>query len=73
MKRLFCIAVSTLALAACSEKPQELAHTNKDATAFSGTGKAFVGDGWKPGDRASWESQLKARTQYGQNDFTRMN
>jgi hypothetical protein len=28
---------------------------------------------WKQGDKASWESQLKARNQYGQNDYTRMN
>ena len=25
------------------------------------------------GDKASWESHLKARSQYGQNDYTRMN
>jgi hypothetical protein len=73
MKRLFWVTVSLMALTACGEKPQELVHTTKDATAFSGTGKAFVGEGWKAGDKASWESQLKARAQYGQNDFSRMN
>jgi hypothetical protein len=25
------------------------------------------------GDKASWESQLKARAQYGQNDYSRVN
>jgi hypothetical protein len=73
MKRLILLAAVSLSLAACGEKPQELVHTTKDATAFSGTGKAFMGSGWKAGDQASWESQLKARTQYGQNDFSRMN
>ena len=73
MTRLFWVTVSFMALTACGEKPQELVHTNKDATASSGTGKAFVDGGWKAGDKASWESQLKARTQYGQNDFSRMN
>jgi hypothetical protein len=38
-----------------------------------GTGKAFVEAGWKQGDKASWESHLKARSQYGQNDYTRIN
>lgn len=73
MKRLILISTASLALVACGEKPQELVHTNKDATASSGTGKAFVDGGWKAGDKASWESQLKARTHYGQNDFSRMN
>ena len=73
MKRLLLLATASVLLVACTEKPQELVATNKDATAFSGTGKAFVNAGWKAGDKASWESQLKARTQYGQNDFSRMN
>ena len=66
-------AVALLALlCACGEKPQTLG-TGKDASAYSGTGKAFVEAGWKPGDKTSWESQLKARGQYGQNDYSRMN
>jgi hypothetical protein len=73
MKRIVLIAAASLALVACGEKPQELGANNKDSTASSGTGKAFVNGGWKAGDKASWESQLKARTQYGQNDFSRMN
>jgi hypothetical protein len=28
---------------------------------------------WKAGDKAGWESHLKAREQYSQNDYTRMN
>ena len=59
-------------LAACGEKPQTLG-TGKDASPYVGTGKAFTDSGWKPGDKGSWESHLKARGQYGQNDYTRMN
>jgi membrane-bound lytic murein transglycosylase B len=27
--------------------------------------------GWKAGDKAGWEAQLKARQQYGQNEYSR--
>ena len=72
MKRAVCLMALAALLSACGEKPQTLG-TGKDASPYSGTGKAFVETGWKPGDKASWESQLKARNQYGQNDYSRMN
>lgn len=72
MKHILWIVAATTILSACSEKPQTLG-TGKDISPFNGTGKAFVEAGWKPGDKASWESQLKARHQYGQNDYSRMN
>jgi hypothetical protein len=70
--RLLMLALAAL-LAACGEKPQALERNSKDAPAYSGTGKAFVNGGWTPGDKASWTAQLKARQQYGQNDYSRMN
>ena len=69
---LFALAL-VAALSACGEKPQALQTSKQDTPAYSGTGKAFANKDWKQGDRASWESQLKARSQYGQNDYTRMN
>jgi len=72
--RTFIFAAALVgSIAACGERPQTNEANTRDSTAFSGTDKAFVNPGWKPGDKASWESQLKARTQYGQNDYTRMN
>ena len=68
---LWLVAVAVL-LSACGEKPQTLG-TGKDASAFSGTGNTFADRGWKQGDKASWESHLKARTQQGQNDYNRIN
>ena len=68
---LWVVAVAAL-LSACGEQAQTLG-TAKDASSYTGTGKAFVDGGWKPGDKASWESHLKARTQQGQNDYSRMN
>ena len=73
MKNIAFAVVVVIGLAACGDKPQTLESNTKDSTAYSGTGKAYVNPGWMQGDKASWESQLKARNQYGQNDYTRMN
>ena len=73
MKHALWIVVFTAWLSACGEKPQTLGTGKHDASPYTGTGKAFAEGGWKQGDRASWESQLKARNQYGQNDYSRMN
>ena len=64
-------------LAACGDKPQELqsgSASKKDAAAYNGTGSAaFVAQGWKQGDKASWEQHLKTRMQNGQNDYSKAN
>jgi hypothetical protein len=74
MKVLFLTLVSALVLGACSEKPQSSGGVRQDAAPFAGTGvAAFTSSDWKPGDKASWEQKLKARAQYGQNDYTRAN
>ena len=60
-------------LAACGEPPQVMG-TRSDATPYSGpTGAAasYSAAGWKAGDKTSWEQSLRARAQYGQNDYTR--
>jgi hypothetical protein len=67
------MAFALLALTACGEKPQTLGSPKSDAAPYTGTGKPYAESGWKAGDRTSWESQLKARTQQGQNDYNRMN
>ena len=73
MMRLVLMIAAALGLAACGDKPQEMGGAvRQDTAAFNGTGSPFVASGWKQGDKASWESQMKARNQYGQNDYTRM-
>ena len=64
------IASCAMALSACGEKAQTLG-TKDDATAFSGVNNACIEKGWQAGDKTSWERQLNARAQYGQNDHTR--
>lgn len=74
MKRIFITltAVLTLAgLSACTEKPQTGGGVTHDAAPYAGTGSNFTQPGWKAGDKASWEQHLKARQQYGQNEYTR--
>jgi hypothetical protein len=73
MKKMLIIATSALLLAACGEVDQSLAGAKSDAPAHTGTGKAYVESGWKPGDKASWEAQLKARGQNGMNEYNRVN
>lgn len=73
MKHIILAAAMVFGLAACGDKPQTLESSKKDNPAFNGTGKAFANQDWKQGDKASWEAHLKARSQYGQNDYTRMN
>jgi major membrane immunogen (membrane-anchored lipoprotein) len=70
MKRMSLILLSVAALTACGEKAQTLG-TKNDATAYSGAANSFVEAGWTAGDKTSWEQQLRARGQYGQNDHSR--
>jgi hypothetical protein len=73
MTRTIAIVSAAFLLAACGEADQTLGGVKSDAPAHGGTGKAYVESGWKPGDKGSWESQLKARGQYGQNEYNRVN
>ena len=74
MKRISITLTAVLALAglsACTEKPQTAGGAKHDAAPYAGTGSNFTQPGWKAGDKASWEQQLKARQQYSQNEYTR--
>lgn len=74
MIRVLVLVAAAFTLAACGERQQELRGSVKqDTAAFQGTGKPYVAGGWKAGDKASWEGQLKTRTQAGQNDYNKVN
>jgi hypothetical protein len=69
------LLAAALALSACGEQPQEInaSGTKQDQAPYQGVGASqYAQGGWKVGDRTSWEQQLKARAQYGQNDYSRM-
>ena len=42
-----------------------------NGTPREGGGTTFTAQGWKPGDKASWEAQLTTRAQNGQNEYNR--
>ena len=65
-------ALAVTALTACGEKPQTGEGIRTDAAPYAGTGSNFVQPGWKAGDKASWEAELKARQLYGQSEDTRI-
>ena len=73
MKHIVSLLCGAALIAACGERPQTIGAGKADAPAFSGTGQAFAEKGWKQGDKASWESQLRARAQNGQNDYSKAN
>ncbi|HWH84400.1 MAG TPA: hypothetical protein VNU71_19390 [Burkholderiaceae bacterium] len=65
-----------LSLAACGEKPQTLGDApakKADAEPWAVTdaaNPAFRAAGWKGGDQAAWEQQIRQRNQ-AQNDYAR--
>ena len=63
------IATVTL-LAACSEKAQTAGDRKTDGKAWESAGTPYTATGWKAGDQASWESQLRQRAQ-SQNEYLR--
>jgi hypothetical protein len=68
------VASVLVTLGACGDKPQNLGSASKqDTAAFNGTGSPFVAQGWKPGDKTSWEQHLRARMQNSQNDYSKAN
>ena len=72
--RAFVVALGIAAavgVAGCGEKPQTATQRKVDATAYSGsTVGGYTEQGWKPGDKTSWEGQMRERNK-GQNEYGR--
>jgi hypothetical protein len=60
------------ALSGCGEKPQSLSGVKTDVPAYQGADNKFVAPGWKPGDKNSWEQDLKTRALNTQNEYSRI-
>ncbi len=72
MKRLLTLLATTLLLSACAEKAQTATTKKHDAKPWEGVAAGQSADaGWKAGDQAAWEEQLRTRAQRGQNEYTR--
>jgi len=60
-----------LILAGCEKVQISQPATKKpDVAAYQGTDNAFAQKDWKRGDQASWEQQMRNRSQ-GQNEYSR--
>ena len=70
MQRTLIVLALAAGLAACGEKPQTAATKKSDTKPWEASQSEFVASGWKAGDQASWEAQMKARAQ-GQNEYSR--
>jgi hypothetical protein len=72
MKRAASVAglLLSLALAACSEKPQTASPRKADGHPADGPATAYTAGNWKAGDGAAWEAQMRTRAQ-GQNEYSR--
>ena len=70
MARLVVIIAACALLGACTEKPQTNGTRKADTQAWQGTNDGYSAPGWKAGDAASWEQQMKTRAQ-GQNEYSR--
>ena len=64
------LLAAALALGGCAEKSQVAATKKADGKPWEVSQNAYVVPGWKPGEQASWEQQLKARSQ-NQNEYSR--
>ena len=71
MRGTLALALMGLALGGCGEKAQTAGTSAKkvDAKPWEGTQGAYAASGWKAGDQASWEAQMKTRAQQGQNEY----
>ena len=71
MRSTIALAMMAAATAGCGEKAQTAGAAKKaDAHAWEGAQGGNVAEGWKPGDKDSWEAQIRERAQ-NQNEYTR--
>ena len=67
---LLVVVLAVVALGGCAEKAQVAATKKIDGNPWESSPSAYLAQGWKGGDQASWEQQLKARSQ-NQNEYSR--
>ncbi len=74
MMRLVTLVAFTAAIfgvAACTETPQSAQTRKPDTKIWTGADNAFAAPGWKTGDQASWEEQMRNRAQ-AQNEYAKV-
>ncbi|HEX7649484.1 MAG TPA: hypothetical protein VF450_18950 [Noviherbaspirillum sp.] len=69
------LGLAAAAIAGCGEVDQSMsaANTNRgDEPAYKGAKDPFVAKGWTPGDKGSWETQMRTRS-LTQNEYNKTN
>lgn len=67
------MAIAVLMLAACGERAQTISSSYKpDQKAWQSRASPYAVNGYKAGDQARWEAQLRNRNQ-AQNEYLRVN
>jgi hypothetical protein len=69
------IAVASMVFSGCGEKQQAMTGAGKKSdpapwVVGSSANPAYAAAGWKAGDKAAWEAQMRQRNQ-AQNDYVR--
>jgi hypothetical protein len=71
MRGTIALAMMAVASTGCGDKAQTAGTTKKaDAKAWELAQSNHVAEGWKGGDQAAWEKQLRVRAQ-GQDEYSR--
>ncbi|MDP3082816.1 MAG: hypothetical protein Q8N44_03855 [Rubrivivax sp.] len=70
MPTLLGAIAAAVVLSACTEQPQTTSVRKSDTKAWDAAQNPYVAAGWKAGDQASWEEQMRQRVQ-GQNEYSR--
>ena len=64
------LAMMAVAVVGCSEKPQTASARKTDAKGWDLSRSGSLASGWKGGDQAAWEQQLRTRAE-AQNEYPR--
>ena len=56
------LLATALLMSACAEKAQTAATRKFDTKPWEGAQPGYTAAGWKSGDQASWEEQMKTRS-----------
>ena len=67
------LAMMAVFVSGCGDKPQSAGQgpaKKADGKAWEQSQSTYLAEGWKAGDQASWEAQMRARAQ-GQNEYSR--
>lgn len=68
--RIGLFVAAAVALSACGEKPQTATGRKSDEKAWANASSTYAASGFKAGDAAAWETQIKSRAQ-AQNEYSR--